>query len=261
MNIQDYEQFVRENLNIPNVSFAGLDISTIKDIVEALTIVIERYPALRNSICAIGSNEDINNQFNLIENSNKRKEIKWEDFSVEDGSPMSSVSIGTHIPIIRSGNIFTLQDYIALAYGKKTMYKGIDELNSSSEYNAQFGYHPKHCTTFKGYIFHEIGHILDFILDFYHDKKLFELIEQKSNNFTSIGEKISEYATFGYREIIAEAFAEYMICPDSNELVHSIGEYIDKKYKKFENSKIFNINQKFSAHLVRAEDELSKRRK
>ena len=258
MNIQDLEQYTREFLSIPNVSFSGLEISTVKDMVEALTIVMEKYPALKNSICAIGNNEDINNQFNLIKNSNQKKDIKWEDFVVEDDSKLSTVSIGTRVPIIKNGYVIRLMSFVAIAYGNQLFGKDINELNSQASENAELGYHPKHCSNFKSAIYHEIGHVLEFILDLSTDQKLYEIIKEKSDNFKSIYTKISEYSLHsGLSDIIAEAFAEYMICQDSNDLISAIGTYIDKKYKCFSDNRIFKINQKYWIHLIRAEEKLS----
>lgn len=261
MNIQDLEQYVRSNLNIPYVDFEGLEISTIKDILEALTIIINKYPSLKDSICSIGNNEYINNQYNLFENSNKRKNIKWNDFVVNEEETMSTIGIGSHIPIIKNGYLLELQSFIAIAYSDLLRNKDINELNNQAKSNAEFGFHPRHCTSFKCSIYHEIGHILDFILNLSKDKQLYELIKEKSNNFMSIHTQISEYALYGgLTDIIAEAFAEYIACPNANELIASIGTYIDKKYKLFEDSKVFKINQKFIAHLIKAEETMSNRR-
>lgn len=52
------------------------------------------------------------------------------------------------------------------------------------------------------------------------------------------------------RDLIAEAFSEYVTCPNANYLIHVIGTYIDKKYHSFENSDIFRINQKFQQSYI-----------
>lgn len=112
MSIQDLEQYTKDNLNIPNVNFAGLEVSTAKEIIESLAIIMQKYPYLRNSICSIGNNYDINNQYNLFENSNKRKEINWTDFAINEGESMSTIGIGSHIPIIKNGYVcFTTTNF------------------------------------------------------------------------------------------------------------------------------------------------------
>lgn len=254
MSIEELEQYAKVNLNIPNVNFSGLEISTIKDIIESLSIVMQRYPALKSSICSIGNIDDINNQYNLVINSNKKKKIEWDDFVTNIGETMSAISVGAHIPIIKNGDVLELQSFTAIAFGEKIMGEDISELNDIAKFNAKAGFHPKHCTTFKSSIYHEMGHILDSILNLSRDRKLIGLILEKSNRCRNINASISEYALQGgLKDIIAEAFSEYMVCPESNDLIAAIGAYIDEKYKKYEDSKVFEINQKFFKHFIRAE--------
>ena len=48
-------------------------------------------------------------------------------------------------------------------------------------------------------------------------------------------------------DILAEAFAEYMINPSYNELISQIGKFVDDKYEKCLDSKaLFLVNQRFS---------------
>lgn len=256
-----YEEYVKENFGIPYVNFSGLDITVIRDIVEALEIVIKKFPALKNSICSIGSNEEINNQYNIVINSNKWKKIKWDDFIVDEGEKMSAISIGTHIPLFKDGYIFEIHSFIGLAFGEILIGSNIEQLNLEAKQNSDVGFHPKHCSTFKSVIYHEIGHVLDSILSLSNDKKLYTLISEKSDGFKTIHSKISVYALQAkLGEIIAEAFAEYMICPNANDLINCIGDYISKKYKDFEESRIFMINKRFSNHLMYVE-ELKSRKK
>ena len=249
MSIEDLEQFTKETINIPNVNFSGLEVPVVEDILEALTTIMQKYPALKNTICSFGPNEDINNQYNLIANSNKKREVKWQDFVVNHGETLTSVCIGKRIPIIKKGYAVRLQSFIAIAYNDILMGKDIAELNLKAKVNADFGFHPKHCTKFQCNIYHEVGHILDFILNLKHDEKLFRIIEEHGSDYFNIVKNISEYAVEGgIGDIIAEAFAEYIVCPDSNNLINSIGSYIDYKYKLFEDSKVFKINNKFNKY-------------
>ena len=70
MNIEDLEKYLKEKVSIPFVNFKGLDLQIAQDIVEALNLIYERYPALKNSIFAIGFNEDINNLYSLLSHYN-----------------------------------------------------------------------------------------------------------------------------------------------------------------------------------------------
>ena len=245
MTIKRLEDFVKNNLNIPNVNFSGLKLEAVEEIVEALTLVIKKYPALSNSICSIGPSEDINNQFNLVSNSKIGKKIEWEDFVV-DTCVMSAVCLGG-IPILKKNNIIDKKRFIGIAYSNLIVNKDVKRINFEAIIGSMMGIYHQHCKSIKNFVYHEIGHVLDFILDFSGDKNLEKIVRNiNGSNFNNLGKKVSSYATNSIADLIAESFAEYFVCPDSNELIKAIGEYIDQKYKIFENSTIFMINQKFS---------------
>lgn len=248
MELEILEQYVKEKLGIPYVYFSGLDTLVAKEIVYALEIVIKRYPKLRHTICSIGDNYEINNQFKLVENYRKSQKNNKEDFVFENESVLSSVSIGTHVPIIKAGSVIQMKSFIALAYGDCLKSRSLDELNFEAQSNAIVGFHPKDCTDFKSKIFHEMGHILDFVLDITKDNKFYDLIEEKSNGFKNIASDISLYAMqANLSDILAETFAEYMINPSYNELISQIGKFVDEKYEKCLDSKaLFLVNQRLS---------------
>ena len=90
-NKEYYEKYVRERFGIPYVSFNNLEIDVIKDIVEALELVFNRYPRLADCICSLGDCEDINNQYNLFINSNKHKKIVWGEYLEDEHEIMNTI--------------------------------------------------------------------------------------------------------------------------------------------------------------------------
>jgi len=241
MKTNYFEDYVKEILEIPKVDFEGLKVEVIKEMVLALELILERYPALKKSICAIGPSSYITNQINIVFNSKKQNIIYYLDDPSSDNMVFSLASFG----LGKSKKLI----YVGIAYGKKLIGNSIDGLNRMAEYDVSKGFHPKHCTNFKSYIYHEIGHILYHILRLEDDRKFMEMIELVSNGYKNISSDISKYAESNNSELVAEAFAEYIMCPTANKLVNSIGKYIDEKYKRYEHSYIFNINKRYKIPL------------
>ncbi len=253
MNIEDLEKYLKEKVSIPFVNFKGLDLQIAQDIVEALNLIYERYPALKNSIFAIGFNEDINNLYSLLSHYNNP--LNQEDIHLvqNKGQAMNAVAILSKKHHIEKFKRFETMLFIGIAINDTMLGIKSEDLNLQLEESAKNGYHPKHYTTVKSHIYHEIGHILDYILNLSLDKKLTSLIFKHSEGGKSISSKISKYvlkSESGMRDLITEAFSEYITCPDANDLIHIIGTYIDKKYYSFENSDIFRTNQKFSQYYI-----------
>ena len=254
--LEELEKRAQELLNTPNISFTGLEVSVAHEMFEAISYMLERYPALKFSICAIGDYETVNNQFNMVKNSNPKKDVVWTEETIHQGH-LTTVSLGSSLPAFKKWQFVELMKFIAISYGNIIVGKNLDYLDERVKQAQKQGNRPEHCSNFKSIIYHEFGHVLSFILNLDKDRGLYELIKEKSDNFGEIRTMISFfYPTHNvFDEIIAEAFAEYIMCSNPNELVSSIGNYIDEKYRRFEKTGIFNINEKYRLHLVRGEIE------
>lgn len=250
MTIEDYERFIKDKYGIPYVSYENLDISVAKDITEALINVFNKYPRLADSICAFGTIKDINDKYNLTKNSIKSKKIKWEDYDedIED-ILLATVNVSSKKSHKEKKNIFLPCLFIGIGYGEEVMLENIGTLNNIAYGDSIDNMLPRDCTTFKAYIYHEIGHVLDYVLELRNDQDLYDIVKDKTNNFDKdiISEKVSGYYEKEpyYDEIIADSFSAYMINPYSNDLISSIGIYIDNKYNRFENSRIFRVNDRY----------------
>ena len=258
-NKEYYEEYIINNYGIPYVSFNNLKIDVIKDIVEALELVFNRYPRLADSICSLGNCEDINNQYNLFINSNKHKKIVWGEYLEDEHEIMNTVCYNPgllpffgKVKIIK-GKMFIPNKFIAIAYGNKMLNTSKKELDDMTIKSSSNGFHPPHFNTFKSFVYHELGHVLTFVLELNNDFEFFNNIRKLSNNFKNIDSMISKYANYGedIYELIAEAFSEYLVSPNTNSLINYIGKQIDKKYETYHNTCIFNVNNKFKNHKIR----------
>ena len=258
MDREYYEKYVRERFGIPYVSFRDLNDDVIECIISSLEKIFREYPMVVTNIVSIGDRDNINDQYNLIINSSKYKKIKWDDdFIVDDDLDMMALALfdGPYKKRIK-GEKFIKNDYMALAYFNCIKNKSLEELDRDAEEGARIGYNPLHCDKFEFEIYHEIAHILDYTLGLRYDKEFVNMVKKLSNKYRLVKKLVSEYATKDIKEdiseLIADAFSEYMMSDNPNYLVHFIGNYIDYKYNKYENTKLFNINDRYKRHMVKA---------
>ena len=106
----------------------------------------------------------------------------------------------------------------------------------------------KHREIIEANFWHEIGHMLDFIMGISNSYGF-----QKIINNHDIEKEISLYATTSIKETLAEAFAEYIVEVKLNELkdglIKDIGNYINNTYYIYANNyflrKQFMIKDKY----------------
>ena len=248
--IKDYEDFIKDNYGIPYISYDNLDITVAEDITYALINIFNKYPRLSDSICAFGTVNDIINKYNLSKNSIKSKKLKWEDYGEDlEDIFLVTVNVSSEKYHKEKEELFLPCLFLGIGYGLDVMLDNIGTLNSIARSDVMDNLLPRDCNTFKSYIYHEIGHALDYILELRNDDKLYDIISEKTNDFDNevIREKVSGYYETEpyYDEIIADCFSAYMMNPYANDLISSVGIYIDNKYNKFENSRIFDVNRRY----------------
>ena len=237
MALKNIEDYIIEDLGIPNVNLEGLDISVAYEIADALTYAFIAFPALTFSICSIGNDKYIEEQANMVLNANILKRPKYEKIE-NQGQIMTTCTM--------EGAIFKGHKmFIGLALHEDLYDIKIEKLNRLALESAENGYHPKSCTNFRSCIYHEIGHILSRILNLKNDIILKMLIYTQINNLADIDKKVSKYARTSFEELIAEIIACYLTNSNENRLINTVGKYIEEKYKKYEYSRKFQINNAY----------------
>lgn len=89
MEIKKYEQYVIKKFGILRVNFEGLNIDVVKEIIIALDEVINKFPILKDTICSISNEEEINNEWSMYVYSDKTnysealKNNKFEYYEVD----------------------------------------------------------------------------------------------------------------------------------------------------------------------------------
>lgn len=254
MNINDYENILSIEMGVPNVSLSSLSIKQAEEVVEALRVIFYKYPDLKNSLCAIGDAESINNQMNLISFS-VNPNAKWENLS-PDNANMSMCTLkyqGLNIlKLLSMPSII----FAGLSFEEEFLKGNAWELKMSKA--VELGVVTKYTGTTKGIVYHEIGHLLDKILNISESKEFDRILSYKKWNILT---EIDFHAGASLKELLAEAFSEYIANPNPSELVSLLGQLIDKKYAESKGKNIFNINYKYKDFLERAKDEMDSKRR
>ncbi len=222
ININDYEKILNFEMGIPNVSLSHLDALQAKEITEALKIIFNKYPDLKDSICAVGDAESIKNQMNLILFSFNPNE-KWKSFSADR-------AIMTMYTLKDSGLIFhglnTPIIFTGLCFEDAFFSNNFETIQSKA---VRLGIVTKYTATIKGIVYHEIGHLLDNILNISNSKEFAQILSYKNWNILT---EIDFHAVNSLKELLAEAFSEYILNPNPSELVTLLGQLIDRFEKK-----------------------------
>ena len=214
------ENYAKNVLDIPYVNFKGIDPKTVKMVLKVLKEAFRCYPLLANSLVNIGNKEYLNNYFNLTyyadyniwKNNNQMLNIMCPDFA-------SFVTV--HLYYYQHNNHFLGIGLLPLL--EKYNFDEFKQLVLND--NATI----KHREIIEANFWHEVGHMLDFIMGISNTYEFQKII---SNH--DIEKEISLYATTSVKETLAEAFAEYIAEIKLNELedglIKDIGNYINRTY-------------------------------
>ncbi len=232
--ISEVEEYIKDVLGIPYVNLKGFHLDICIEIVSVLKEIFFKYPLLKNTICCIGQREDVNQQVNLILASDI--EDNWE---IEDWQEMKKECNFMSCVCTKDDYHIT---YIGLTFLERAKMLNLADQNCKLMWECIRSIHPEHCHTFRSAIWHEVGHIFDYILSI---STRSDFLEELSKIHVSW--KISKYASISPRETFAEAFAEYHSTDSPNMAVSSLVEIALQEYKKRERKKsqIFELSKKY----------------
>ena len=126
-------------------------------------------------------------------------------------------------------SMFGLFDAVLLDQNDYEGYAYI-KMISALRQSERDGFHPRGCASPESVVYHEIGHMLDYLCNLSQNAEMKAYVASLSSREVLDG--VSQYATVSMQELIAEAFAEYTCNPSPRKIARFIGGFIDTEYMK-----------------------------
>lgn len=221
-------------------NFTGLDMSASRVIVNCVITVMYKYPCLRGSMCYIGSKKGY---IVLLKNFSAYDEYTLKSLGVQhicDSNTAKSVGEAM-ISMLSEADKDSEANVLAQAISGVGLLDGIllDENDFSTSRFLQIKknlrqsvkskFSPEGCDSVTSVIYHELGHMLDYLCNVSADKEVFEQYEKSSKH--DIGKALSTYAASSIQEYIAEGFAEFMSNSSPRETARFIANTITRCYQ------------------------------
>ncbi|MBQ9369546.1 MAG: hypothetical protein IJU10_00555 [Clostridia bacterium] len=208
-----------------------------RDFVEALISIMFRYPRLRPKMGYVGSKKGFLSVLQHLALAEPDYVRRFELDGICTRKDLETVAVDGITIIDKINYERTARgNILAQAF---SLYGVVDALIVDEEDFGPSGY-PRTCNDMKNgsspqgcdkpisVVYHEIGHLLDYLLSINEDPAFMNYYESFSKD--EIRRNVSYYAATNAREFFAEAFAEYMCNPSPRKVARQIGEYIEKKY-------------------------------
>ena len=234
----DYEEYAQKNLGIPYVNFKDIDLDIIKIILQVLKEAYQKYPLLSSSLISIGMKEDINNQLLLSYCADKYDWQRWQKYETCDYIGNISQSTFVTNSLEKYGNCY----YLGLCLCPILKQLGLLDFENYKRINPNGHIEIKN-SFLRPAMWHEIGHMLDFIMHISESITFKQIIKNHD-----IEKEISLYATKNQAEVLAEAFSMYIL-DNHNPLIKKIGLLVEKEYLRYSKNNLlrekFNVQKYF----------------
>ena len=237
---QELESIAKKYSLCDSCDFSDINIYGAKRALKVFVRILYKYPKLRGKFCYIGSPIGYQKKMERLASGDVEilKEfglqyICEEKISLQLGVLMSklakSIVDGDDSYIAMAVSAYGLFDAVLLDSQDYEGYAYI-KLVSDLKHNMIHGFSPRGCYTPESVIYHEIGHLIDYLCNLSENPRLLSYVRTLSER--EVRQGLSEYATTSTAELIAEAFAEYMCNPTPREIATRIGRMIESEYKR-----------------------------
>ncbi|MBO4963028.1 MAG: hypothetical protein J6C97_04550 [Clostridia bacterium] len=218
-----------------------LHLQGVKCLLSSIVKMLYKYPRLRANTCFVGSHQELRKILMAFGMGNKELLKEFGLQFVLD--PISARKIA----LINLDNVQDLirhsDSFIATAVSAFGLFDSIlidqedynpkkyASLVSDILYSEQSGFHPKNCGTPESIIFHELGHLIDYLCNISSCAEFARLY--RGYSALKVKRELSEYATVSPQEFLAEAFAEYESSNTPREIARQVGQLIQQKYNSY----------------------------
>lgn len=243
--IKEANDFAKNDLGIPNVEYKGVDITTANEWNKGLTDTFNRFPELKKNFGFVGECHERNKALKPVVRQ------YYQNWYMQKNPTCTLSQLQPYIDKAVNSYMRAMsipKNTMAESWSPKLMefqkFKGVTINSVFGKNSLEFvkiledcvsiKFHPEGCSTIRSVLDHEIGHQLDDLL------KISDIpeIQKLYNNMTKpeLTKTLSQYAwqnnnTNCYKEMIAEAWAEYCNNPTPRDIAKEIGQTIEKQYK------------------------------
>lgn len=244
-NIAEAEEYARNVLGIPSVSYNGVDVTVANEWNRGLKDTFDKFPELKKRFGFVGECHERNKGLEpLVVEYYTNVYIH-----LYPNVPLSRLQLEINTKVLKAMNKLAIPSKVAgqsffPVYSGYFPYRGITV-------NSEFGndadtfvrelqkitlkFHPIGCTTIRSVLDHEIGHQLDLLLCIRDIPIIQEIYNKRSSR--ELTDDLSEYAWNNhnknrYAEMIAEGWSEFCNNPNPREIAKTISKIIEEEYKK-----------------------------
>lgn len=249
--IKKAAEYAKDILGI-NVHYNNLEPETAEAMNIALEETFKRFPAVKEFFYFVGEAKEkaeIMTEDIEIREAYKKTlmlENKWLDEKhAENYMNNCCIENKMLVELIPKSNQYAHQQYTSAKPWSKyngvcfnhAYERNIEKILKQLTKDVATQFHPKGCNTLKSVIDHEIGHMLDDILEISQLKAIKNIYKEvMKSNGDKMTMNLSRYAwdnknSNPYREMIAEAWSEYCNNPEPRPIANTIGHIIEEQYK------------------------------
>ncbi len=207
---------------------------------KVITELLYRFPMLRSRLCYIGDFSGYKRALSALSDGDVSlvRAFGLQHLgSVESISTISRLTLDSLVEMscvdgecmASAISAFGLLDAMVLNPKSFGGYDYIRMINGLRE-NERLGFHPKGCNTAESVIYHEAGHMLDYLTSASSDCHIKGLYNSLGRE--KIIKELSEYASVSLDEFIAEAFCEYMSSQSPRPLSREVAQILKSAYER-----------------------------
>lgn len=218
--------------------FTGLHISVAKVLVKCVVAVTYKYPRLRSRMNFIGSRKGYMSLLDKLAGGDAETIKSLGMQYIADRGSINAVSNAAKELLCKSstnqGNTLAQAIWVMgildgiIIDEEDFNNKEFRQIKIALERAVEMKQSPQGCASVEAVIYHETGHLLDFLCSV--SKKAEVVSDFNSRSEEELKDELSLYAATSVCEYVAEGFAESMSSPAPRQLAKRILSYIDSSY-------------------------------
>lgn len=245
-SVSKAEDFARDILKIPNVSYKGVDVNTANEWNKGLFDTFRKFPELHDRFGFVGECHERNAAIKPVVQQHYVNAYKrlYPEADLEELQPYIDKAVNRQMRALSvsratlaqsfSSSLVEYKPYVGISINRDAGKNSANFIESLKR-NVQSKFHPEGCDTIRSVLDHEIGHQLDDMLEISKIKDIQELYTSRTTDQITNG--LSRYAWDNdnknvFSEMIAEGWAEYCNNPKPREIAKKIGDTIEAEFKK-----------------------------